>query len=79
MQPSESQLQSTRSPAPVVSGRIIKAQDLRAICGGISDMTLWRWLNDPALDFPRPIYLGRRRYWREAEVQAWIEAREVAA
>lgn len=79
MQPSESQLQSTRSPVPVVAGRIIKAQDLRAICGGISDMTLWRWLNDQSLDFPRPIYLGRRRYWRETEVLAWLDAREVAA
>ncbi|WP_370275110.1 helix-turn-helix transcriptional regulator [Pararhodobacter marinus] len=49
------------------------------ICGGISDMTLWRWLSDQALNFPRPIYLGRRRYWREAEVLAWLEAREVSA
>ncbi|GAB1379915.1 helix-turn-helix transcriptional regulator [Pararhodobacter aggregans] len=79
MQPSESQHQSTRLPVPVVSGRIIKAQDLRDLCGGISDMTLWRWLNDQSLDFPRPIYLGRRRYWRETEVLAWLDAREVAA
>jgi len=79
MQPSESQHQSEWLPRAVVAGRIIKAQDLRALCGGISDMTLWRWLNDQSLDFPRPIYLGRRRYWRETEVLAWLDAREVAA
>lgn len=59
--------------------KIIQASSVRSLCGGISDMTLWRWLNDQSLDFPRPIYLGRRRYWREAEVLAWLDAREVAA
>jgi predicted DNA-binding transcriptional regulator AlpA len=49
------------------------------LCGGISHMTLWRWMNDPQKEFPRPIYVGRRRYWREADVIAWLEAREVAA
>ncbi|EEX10095.1 conserved domain protein [Ruegeria lacuscaerulensis ITI-1157] len=39
-------------------------------------MTLHRWLNNPELNFPRPIYIGRRRYWREAEVVAWLDARE---
>ncbi|WP_231580229.1 helix-turn-helix transcriptional regulator [Pseudorhodobacter wandonensis] len=41
-------------------------------------MTLWRWINDSALKFPRPIYIGRRRYFREADVLAWLAAREVA-
>lgn len=57
----------------------INAQETRALCGGISDMTLWRWMNSADLDFPRPSYIGRRRYWREAEVIAWLEAQEVAA
>jgi Predicted transcriptional regulator len=55
--------------------KIIQASAVRDLCGGISDMTLWRWLNDQAIAFPRPIYLGRRRYWREAEVLAWLDAR----
>lgn len=38
-------------------------------------MTLWRWLNDPAMRFPKPIYIARRRFFREAEIAAWIEAR----
>lgn len=59
--------------------RRIQAVTVRQMCGGISDMTLWRWLDNPDLDFPRPIYIGRRRYWKEAEIVAWLEAREVAA
>lgn len=59
--------------------RRIQAAQVREMCGGISDMTLWRWLDDAELNFPRPIYIGRRRYWREAEIIAWLEAREVTA
>jgi len=59
--------------------RRIQAAPVRQMCGGISDMTLWRWLDNPELDFPRPIYIGRRRFWREAEIIAWLEAREVTA
>ncbi|MFC3118185.1 helix-turn-helix transcriptional regulator [Jhaorihella thermophila] len=57
----------------------IPAADVRQLCGGVSDMTLWRWLHHDDLNFPRPIYIGRRRYWREADVIAWLEAQEVAA
>ncbi|WP_373486911.1 helix-turn-helix transcriptional regulator [Blastomonas sp.] len=56
------------------------AAAVRDALGGVSDMTLWRWLNDPALNFPKPIYIARRRYWREADVSAWLDAQaEVAA
>ena len=57
----------------------INAQQVRAFCGDISDMTLWRWLNSPEMGFPKPIYIGRRRYWREADVIKWLDAHEVAA
>ena len=58
----------------------IPARDVRNICGGVSDMTIWRWLNDPALNFPKPIYIAHRRYWKEADVTAWLDAQaEVAA
>jgi len=59
--------------------RRIQAATVRQMCGGVSDMTLWRWLDNPELDFPRPIYIGRRRYFREAEIIDWLESREVSA
>jgi len=57
----------------------ISANAVRELCGGISDMSLWRWLHDDDLNFPRPIYIARRRYWKEAEVIGWLEAQEAAA
>jgi len=62
-----------------VKWKRITAAHVRTVCGDVSDMTLWRWLNDPALHFPKPIYIARRRYWKEAEIIAWLETREVAA
>jgi predicted DNA-binding transcriptional regulator AlpA len=54
----------------------ITAATVRELCGGVSDMTLWRWLNDPAMNFPKPIHIQSRRYWREADLIGWLEARE---
>lgn len=53
--------------------KLISANAVRILCGDVSDMTLWRWLNDPALNFPRPTYIGTRRYWKEAEILAWLD------
>lgn len=59
--------------------KLISAAATRDLCGGISDMSLWRWINSPGLNFPRPIYISRRRFFREAEVLAWIEAQAAKA
>jgi len=50
-------------PAPEVCARY-----------GISQMSLWRWLNDPELGFPRPIQIRRRNFWPLAELVAWERA-----
>lgn len=57
------------------TNRRIQAASARALCGDISDMTLWRWINER--DFPKPAYIGRRRYWRESDVLDWLEAQPV--
>jgi predicted DNA-binding transcriptional regulator AlpA len=59
--------------------KLIPSATVREICGGRSDMSLWRWLNDPAMGFPRPLVISRRRYWREADIARWIAERERAA
>lgn len=69
MQPNEAQ-------APL--NRRLPSGAIREICGGVSKTTLHRWLNRPELGFPRPITIGKRNYWREAEVLAWLDGREVA-
>ena len=50
---------------------------LRQRFGGISDMTLWRWLHDDCVGFPKPLVINRRRYFRTADVEAF-EARQAA-
>jgi predicted DNA-binding transcriptional regulator AlpA len=44
---------------------------------GISQMSLWRWLQDPRLNFPAPVQIRERNYWRLDEIVAW--EREAAA
>lgn len=44
---------------------------VREHIGGISDMTLWRWITRRG--FPRPhMKVGGRRYWRWSDVENWI-------
>lgn len=80
MQPNESQalVAPPLAVTPSQAERRINQKSVRDLCGGISYMTLWRWLNDPAMGFPRPVIIGRLRYWREAEIFAWLASREVA-
>ena len=58
--------------------QLITATSVRNTLGGISDMCLWRWINHPDLGFPKPVVINRRRYWREADIAAWLDAREAA-
>lgn len=49
-----------------------------AVCQrySISDMSLWRWLQDASLGFPPPTLLVRgRRFWDEAILRKWEEQR----
>ena len=42
---------------------------------GVTSMTLHRWLNDPDTEFPKPIYIGRFRYWRLDTLETWERLR----
>lgn len=41
----------------------------------ISDMTLWRWLQNPELGFPRPVVINRRRLFLLASVLEFERSR----
>jgi predicted DNA-binding transcriptional regulator AlpA len=47
----------------------LPAPQVRRRYGNISDMALWRWLNDPELGFPQPVDIGGRRYFRLSQLQ----------
>jgi len=38
---------------------------------GVTSVSLHRWLKNPDMDFPKPIYIGRFRYWKISEIEAW--------
>lgn len=52
---------------------MLNSKQVRETCGNVSDMTLWRWLK--GADFPQPVKVNHRRYWRAGEVQAWWQSR----
>jgi hypothetical protein len=56
----------------------LSAAQVRSRYGGISDMTLWRWLQDEQLGFPEPEWIRRRRFWREDKLSAWERTRPSA-
>ena len=58
--------------------KLIPAAAVRELCGGVSDMTIWRWLQHPVMNFPKPIKIGRRNYWREADMIAWLDQQVMA-
>jgi hypothetical protein len=37
----------------------------------VSDMTIFRWLADDKMSFPRPYYFGRFRYWKISELEGF--------
>ncbi|KAA2236947.1 helix-turn-helix transcriptional regulator [Salinarimonas soli] len=43
---------------------------------GVTDMSLWRWLRDEKLQFPQPMVINRRRYWRLSDLVAWERNRD---
>jgi predicted DNA-binding transcriptional regulator AlpA len=45
---------------------------------GVSEMSLYRWISDPKMDFPPPYYFGRFRYWKIADLIAWERKRAPA-
>ena len=53
----------------------LSARLVRQRYGDASQMWLWRRLNDPKSDFPQPILIGERRYWRLSELVWWERSR----
>jgi predicted DNA-binding transcriptional regulator AlpA len=49
----------------------LTAAQVRGRYGNVSEMTLWRWLRDEKLNFPRPYRVNKRRLWKAGELTAW--------
>jgi predicted DNA-binding transcriptional regulator AlpA len=42
---------------------------------GISPMTRWRWQRSLTLNFPKPIDINGRKFWKVAKLEAWERSR----
>lgn len=60
--------------------RLIGGTEVRRLCGGVSDMSLYRWQRDPRVAFPPPDFrIARRIFWRRSTVEAWLATRATGA
>lgn len=77
-----------RDLAPPRCGRHLDEVDMRGekflpatqVCERYSrsEMSIYRWLQDASMAFPRPLYFGRFRYWKLSELVEWERARAAA-
>jgi predicted DNA-binding transcriptional regulator AlpA len=65
-----SEPQSARGP-PLDDDVLLTAAQTRARVGGVSAMCIWRWMRDPRVQFPAPIQINRRNYWKFGDLRRW--------
>jgi predicted DNA-binding transcriptional regulator AlpA len=51
----------------------LKTRQVQARWGGVSHMFVERRLKNDAT-FPKPVFLGRLRFWKLSELEAWEAA-----
>jgi predicted DNA-binding transcriptional regulator AlpA len=66
----------TTRPIPTDPDALIDAAAVRQMCGGISDMTLRRWIARGIL--PQPQHIERIRRWRRGAVLSALAAHREA-
>jgi predicted DNA-binding transcriptional regulator AlpA len=52
---------------------------VRERCGGISEMTLWRWRQDPDLAFPTPVTIRGRNFYDDDEITEFLDRQKAAS
>lgn len=57
--------------------RLLASNSVRHRFGGVSAMTLHRWMNSIEMTFPQPIKIGNRNFWRETDLDAWENSRPI--
>ena len=44
-----------------------------------SHVTIWRWVRDPDLGFPKPLQINRLNYWRLSDLKTWEQTQAADA
>lgn len=50
---------------------LLTSTQTRARVGGVSTMCIWRWMRDPRVQFPAPVKINSRNYWRLGDLRQW--------
>src|SRR3954449_11821361 len=64
--------QSPRAP-PLDDDVLLTATQTRARVGDVTTMCIWRWMRDPRVQFPAPVKINSRNYWRLGDLRQWQE------
>jgi predicted DNA-binding transcriptional regulator AlpA len=54
----------------------LTAVKVRKRFGDIAPVTLYRWIEDPEIAFPKPLKVGGRRFFKLKEIEEWEEKRK---
>jgi predicted DNA-binding transcriptional regulator AlpA len=57
---------------------LLTATDVRRYFGGLSQSTLRSWILDKQMGFPKPRFIGSRRYWHPDEIEAFAGVKKAA-
>lgn len=68
-------LQPTSATPTIEDEVLLTSGQLREMLGRVSDMALWRWQHNASLNFPAPIRINRRNYWRRGAIRRWLASR----
>ncbi len=58
---------------------LLTAAQTRGRVGGVSAMCIWRWMRDPRVQFPTPLKINGRNYWRLGDLRRWQAERPSTA
>jgi hypothetical protein len=58
---------------------MLGSKQVTARYNNICSLTLHRWVKHPALNFPKPVKIHRRYFWKLGKLRAWERQRAARA
>jgi predicted DNA-binding transcriptional regulator AlpA len=58
---------------------LLGSKQVTARYDNICTLTLYRWVKHPKLNFPQPVKIHRRYFWKLGELRAWERRRAARA
>jgi excisionase family DNA binding protein len=55
--------------------RLAKLMNMKDTCEylGVSKPTIYRWIKDPVMNFPKPVHIGARVGWKKGDIDHWLK------